>query len=146
MEGLLGSADLPDVGAEDALAVRALARAAWVDRVAQLMAIFAALGALALAVVAALGALVGAGNAGGRALQVLSAIAALVTAPAVMAWISAGIRRSQRETAREAMARADLAELRLHRVGVVLATRALGEGAFRDALLRLERDASAPSR
>jgi len=162
LEGLLEGADLPSLAAEDAvaalalrldreadfwrgLALRALARGQWADRVGLGVATLAAIGGAALAVVAGLGALFGAAG-GSRALLVLSGMAVLAVAAAVVAWVSSGIRRAQRELARDATAHADLAELRLHRVAILLALRKEGGEVARDALLRLERDVAAPPR
>ncbi|HKA87505.1 MAG TPA: hypothetical protein VKE22_07555 [Haliangiales bacterium] len=164
LEGLLAGVDLPEIGGEgDAvaalalrldreadfwrgLALRSLARAAWADRVAQIVAVLSGIGGLALAVIAGLGALFGASSEGGRAILILAAGAALIVACLLVNLVSARIRRAQREVVKDALARADLAELRLHRVSVVLAMRKLEGDAYSAALLRLERDAGAPAR
>lgn len=164
LEGLLAGVDLPEIGGEgDAvaglalrldreadfwrgLALRSLARAAWADRVAQIIAVLAGIGGLALAVIAGLGALFGASSEGGRAILILAAGAALVVACLLVNLVSARIRRAQREVVKDALARADLAELRLHRVSIVLAMRKLEGDHYGAALLRLEHDAGAPSR
>ncbi len=161
LEEMLRGADLPSLAAEDAvaalalrldreadfwrgLALRALARGQWADRVGLGVATLAAIGGAALAVVAGLGALFG--GAASRAVLVLAGMAVLATAALVVAWASSGIRRAQRELARDATSHADLAELRLHRVAVLLALRKESPEAARDALLRLERDIAAPPR
>jgi hypothetical protein len=164
LEGLLAGVDLPEIGGDgDAvvglairldreadfwrgLALRSLARAAWADRVAQIIAVLAGIGGLALAVIGGLGALFGAAGEGGRALLVAAAAAALVVACLLVNLVSARVRRAQREVAREALARADLAELRLHRVSIVLALRKVEGAEYAAALLRLEHDAAAPTR
>ena len=63
-----------------------------------------------------------------------------------MSAVSGRVRRAQREVVKDALARADLAELRLHRVSIVLASRKLEGDGYAAALLRLERDAGAPPR
>ncbi|MBI4706045.1 MAG: hypothetical protein HY744_33545 [Deltaproteobacteria bacterium] len=163
LRGLLGETNLPGVAAGDplraladrldaegdlwrGLALRALARAAWADRFTQAVSVVAAAGCVALGVVAALGAMFGSAGAGGRALLLLAGAAVLVCAALVVAWTSASVRGAQRAIAREALGRADLTELRLHRVAVVLAARAEAGEHYREALVRLERDVSAPSR
>jgi hypothetical protein len=65
---------------------------------------------------------------------------------ALVTWISGNMRRGQRELARDAMLRADLAELRLHRIGVLTALLQMDPEAGRQSLVRLERDVSAPPR
>jgi len=162
VEGLLSSADLPDLDSPDplsslsrrldreadlwrALALRALARAGWADRFTQAIAVLAALGCVALAVVAAVSGLFAPGNPGARSLLLLTGGAVLVAGSTVVAWTAAGVRRAQHTIARDANRRADLAELRLHRIGAILATRQLAPGQLPDALARLERDISAPA-
>jgi hypothetical protein len=164
LEGLLDGVDLPEIGGDgDAvvalairldreadfwrgLALRSLARAAWADRVAQIIAVLAGIGGLALAVIAGLGALFGASSEGGRAILILSAGAALIVACLLVNLVSSRIRRAQREVVKDALARSDLAELRLHRVSIVIAMRKLEGDHYASALLRLEHDAAAPSR
>ncbi|MGZ3477348.1 MAG: hypothetical protein ACXWUG_28050, partial [Polyangiales bacterium] len=58
----------------------------------------------------------------------------------VTTWASASIRRSQREIVRDALARADLAELRLHRVALAMASVKADPDRAREALARLEKD------
>jgi hypothetical protein len=73
-------------------------------------------------------------------------LGALAVGAALVTWISGTIRRAQRELAREAMLRADLAELRLHRVGALVALLQADPDAGKQALMRFERDVSAPPR
>jgi len=164
LETLLPGADLPEIGGEGdvvaalairldreadfwrGLALRSLARAAWADRLAQIVAVLAGAGGMALAVIAAFGALFGASAEGGRAILLLTATAALVVACVLVSAVSGRARRAQREVVKDALARADLAELRLHRVSIVLAARKLEGDGYAAALLRLERDAGAPPR
>lgn len=163
LEGLLGEADLPEIGRDDPLAamalrldreadlwrrlaMRALARSRAADRVAYLAAGVALLGAVALGVVAGLGALFGVEDPGGRALLVATGVATVCAGAGCVVLLTRSVRRSQGEVRRAALARADLAELRLHRLGVVLALRDHDDDAARAALARLERDVSAPAR
>lgn len=161
LEALFTSADLPEIAAADpigslalrldheadlwrSLALRALSRAALADRIVQTSGIVVGLGAIALAVIAGLGALFGATNVSERLWLICGALLALSVGVALVTWISGTIRRAQREIAREAMMRADLSELRLHRIGMVSALFQMDQDAGRQALLRLERDVSAP--
>jgi hypothetical protein len=120
------------------LALRSLVRVGWADRIAQGVGLLVVVGALALAVVAAVGALFGA-SATERSILVGAAMAMLAAGAGIVGWLTASMRRTHREIAREAFARADLAELRLHRVAVVIAL-AQDPAASRDAIARLERD------
>lgn len=161
LEALFSSADLPEIVSADpigslaqrldheadlwrSLALRALSRAALADRIVQTSGIVVGLGAIALAVIAGLGALFGATNVAERLWMIGGALLALSVGVALVTWISGTIRNAQREIAREAMMRADLSELRLHRLGMVSALFQMDQEAGRQALLRLERDVSAP--
>jgi hypothetical protein len=163
LDGLYASADLPALDLADpigsivarldresdlfrGIALRALARAGWADRIAQGSSLFMGLGAAALAVIAALAALFGADSAWPRVLLLGSALSALSVGAGVVTLISSSVRRAQREIARDALERADLVELRLHRVGVVTALLQTDEASGKRALDRLERDVSAPPR
>jgi hypothetical protein len=161
VEELMGGSDLPELEGDDpiaelgirldresdfwrALALKALGRAAWADRTAHLTSVVAAIGCAALASVAGLEAMFG--GAPMKSLLVLAGATALVTGTTVVALISSSIRRSQRETAQESLTRADLSELRLHRVAVVMAIRREDPSGMAEALKRLEHDTSAPTR
>lgn len=128
------------------LALRFFARAAWADRITQAAGVLAGLGAVALAVIAGVGALFGAGDVESRLGLMAGSLGALGAGAVLVTWISGTIRRAQRELAREAMLRADLAELRLHRVGALVALLQADPDAGKQALMRFERDVSAPSR
>jgi hypothetical protein len=162
VEGLLSSADLPELESPDplsslsrrldreadlwrALALRALARAGWADRFTQAVAVLSAIGCVALAAVAAVSALFAAGSPGTRSLLLLTGGAVLCAGSAAVAWTAAGVRRAQHTIARDASRRGDLAELRLHRIGAILAIRQLAPEKLPQALERLEQDVSAPS-
>jgi len=161
VEALMSGSDLPELEGDDAiaalgtrldreadfwraLALKALGRAAWADRTAHFTALVAAIGCAALAGIAGLEAMFG--GAPMKALLVVAGACALLAGAATVAWISHTIRRSQKEIARESLARADLSEIRLHRVAVVMAIRREDPTALPEALKRLERDTSAPAR
>jgi hypothetical protein len=139
VEGLLSSADLPELDSPDplsslsrrldreadlwrSLTLRALARAGWADRFTQAIAVLAALGCVALAVVAAVSALFAPGSPGARSLLLLTGGLVLVAGSAVVVWAAAGVRRAQQ----------------------VIAVRQLAPDRLPDALSRLEQDVSAP--
>jgi len=163
VEELMDSTDLPEVGPEPdalnalavrldreadlwrALALKAVARAAWVDRTAHAAAVIGALGTLALASISGLRALFG-GVSWQTAGMVGMGLLALATGATLMGVVGAVIRKGQREIWRDALCRADLTELRLHRVAVVLATRKDAAQGYAEALRRLERETSAPAR
>jgi hypothetical protein len=155
--GLLPDADLPALEGEPLegllrrldreadlwrqLSLRALSRAGWADRVGQLASVGAWLVCATSAVLAALRGLVGAERPlSAIALSTVS-LAVVLLATAVVAWVGASVRRTQGALARAAIERADLAELRLQRLAVLLALRREDPAAFQRALLRLEGDA-----
>jgi hypothetical protein len=163
LEALYTSADLPQLSASDplgslavrldreadlwrSLAMRALTRAAWADRITQGAGVLVGIGALGLAVIAGLGVLFGASAGLDRLLLLGGALTSLAVGAALVTWISGNMRRGQRDLAREVMLRADMAELRLHRVGVVTALLQMDPEAGRQSVARLERDVSAPPR
>lgn len=158
VEALIADSNLPEVDADDPLAalarrldreadlwrnlaIRELAHVAWANRIAHAASIVAIVGVVSLAFVAALGALFG-GSSGGRALLVGVAAAVLSLGALVATWTSGGVRRSQREIVRDALARADLAELRLHRIAMAMASCKADPEHARDVLARLEKDAN----
>jgi hypothetical protein len=160
---LIGRADLPDLVGDDpvaalgvrldreadlwrAMALGEIARATFVGRVVLTTAILAFVGTVGLSIVGWAGAALGLGDAAARALLAGAGVLALAVGAGIVAWIGASIRAAHQRAARDAFARADLAELRLHRVAVVLALRRAEEGSSKDALLRLERDTAAPPR
>lgn len=158
VEGLIGRTDLPALAGEDPLlelaerldreadlwrnlAFREMARTAWSSRLLSALAIVVLVADGALGGIAALGALFGA-EAGSRALLVLTA-AGVVTAALGVVWLVVhGNRRAQADTVRAALSRADVAELRLHRLGVALAWRKADAAKYAEALARLEREAA----
>jgi hypothetical protein len=121
------------------LAIRELAHVAWANRIGHAASIVTVVGVVALAGVAAFGALFGA-TASGRALLVGTAAVSLALGALVASWVSSSIRRSQRDIVRDALVRADLAELRLHRVALAMASVKADPERAREALVRLEKD------
>jgi hypothetical protein len=154
---LIADTNLPEVEGEDPLAalakrldreadlwrnlaIRELAHVAWANRIAHGASIVTMIGVVTLAGVAAFGALIG--GAGSRAVHVAAGALALAIGTVVVAWVCASIRKTQREIVRDALARADLAELRLHRVALAMAARTIDPERVRESLVRLERDVS----
>jgi hypothetical protein len=155
LAALLGDTNLPELSLDDALAslarrvdreadlwrnlaIRELAHVAWANRVAHLASITMMVGVLVLAGIGAFHALFS--GVASRAWLLLTAAGVLALGAAVANVASAAVRRSQREVVRDALVRADVAELRLHRIGIAVAS-AQAEGTkMRDALGRLERD------
>lgn len=153
---LLGEANLPELTGDplEALArrldreadlwrelsLRALARAAWSDRVAQTAAVGAWLVTVATALVGLFSVLFGGPRSMQSVLLVLASIACVLAGTGIVAWVSASVRRTQGALAGAALERADLAELRLQRLGVVLALRHEDVSLFHRALARLESD------
>jgi hypothetical protein len=153
---LIADTNLPEVDGDDALgalsrrldreadlwrnlAIRELAHVAWANRIVQAASIVTVVGVVALAGVAAFGALFGAAAAG-RALLVGTAAGALALGTLAASWASASLRKSQREIVREALVRADVAELRLHRIALAMASLKADPDRARDTLARLEKD------
>jgi phosphoglycolate phosphatase-like HAD superfamily hydrolase len=122
--------------------LRELAQIGRTDRIGLVAAVVATLADLALAFVGGMTALFGAEGAVGRALLLLAAGFVATGGAAVVGLFTASNRKAQRARAAEALSRADLAELRLHRVGIALAVRKNDPAAYAAALERLERDAA----
>lgn len=151
VEGLLSQTDLPDLAGDDPLrglaarldreadlwrnlAFRELAQERWTNRIVQTIGVCVAVGAVAVATFAVFGALF---NAHGRVTLLVTAIAVLFVGALGATAVMHGVRKSHREVIRAALSRADLAELRLHRIAVALATHAVDPTR---ALEALERD------
>jgi hypothetical protein len=122
------------------LSLRALARAAWADRVAQTAAVGAWLVSVTGALLGLLGGALGGARSGYAIGLALASIGSVLAATGLVAWVSAGVRRTQGALAGAALERADLSELRLQRLGVVLALRREDPALFPRALARLESD------
>lgn len=154
VEGLIEDADLPSIEPEDAL--RTLARrldreadlwrglafselknVRFTDRVLQIGGAAFAASTMILAAFAGLGAMLG---SGGGALLIGTGAGALAVGALLFVGVALVLRRNQRDTLRAALGRADLAELRLHRVAVAMAARAVEPERAGEILVRLERD------
>lgn len=152
---LIAEANLPEIDGDDALAaltrrldreadlwrnlaIRELAHVAWANRIAHLSSALTIVGVLGLAALAAFESLLSA--SGGRALLLVVGASVLAMGAIVATAASASVRRSQREVVRDALVRADLAELRLHRVAVAIAAAKADPANAREAIARLERD------
>lgn len=163
VESLTTESDLPELGANAdtlgalalrldregdfwrALALKAMGRAAWADRTTHGASVIAAVGCAVLAGVAGMQALFG-GGTWQKAVMMGAGTIALLAGAAVVGAAGSVTRRAQREISREALARADLVELRLHRVAVVLAVKKDDSGGYAEALRRLEREVTSPVR
>jgi hypothetical protein len=120
------------------IAMRQLARAGWMDRLSIMSAVIALIALLVLGSIAAFRALFGS-DAGAVPALLLGVGAVLVgIGTLIVSRAAAKIRQSQLEVARDALARSDLAEMRLHRLAVLLEMRAVDADAYRAALRELE--------
>ncbi|MRG92759.1 hypothetical protein [Polyangium spumosum] len=154
---ILAQADLPALAGEDPLselalrldreadlhrgiAMRQLARAAWMDRLGAIGVVVALVGIVVLASIAGFRALFA--PDGALHVSLLLGVGALLLLLGASATFRATsrIRGSQAQSAREALARADLAEARLHRVAALLALRELDPEAYAATIRDLERD------
>ena len=95
------------------------------------------LAGLGLTVVAGLGGLFGAEHAAGKAGLLLAGAFIAFTAQGGAFAFTHAVRRSQREAANAAFARAEQAERRLHRIAVAGSLRLSDPIAFREALDRI---------
>lgn len=155
LAALLNDTNLPELSLDDALgtlarrvdreadlwrnlAIRELAHIAWANRIAHLASTITMVGVLILAGIGAFESLFSATPA--RALFLVTAAGVLALGAIVANVASASVRRNQREVVRDALVRADLAELRLHRIAVAVASAQADGTKMRDALGKLERD------
>lgn len=154
LSSLMSGADLPELEGDSLVAIArrldreadlwrqvslaALSRAGWADRVAQTAAIGAWLVSIATALLSLAGLVIGAGKTIGNSVLALASVLAVTLGAVVVAWVSGGVRRTQGALAAAALDRADLAEQRLQRVGVILTLRTEDVRLYRDALARLE--------
>jgi hypothetical protein len=151
---LLAQADLPELSAGDALAslatrldreadfwrvmsMRQLARAAWTERLGLAGAVALVVGGAILAGIAGFRALF-AVESGGTVPLVATGMGALLTAAIAVSLVVAHVRRGQLEAQREALHRADVAELRLHRIALLLTLRERAPDAFVAAVCALD--------
>lgn len=157
---ILSQADLPEIAADDpllalasrldreadlhrGLAMRQMARAAWMDRLAAIASVVSLFGVVVLASIAAFRALFALGDALSASL-LLGVAALLLFLGAFTAYrVTSKIRAAQLLSAREALARADLSEARLHRIAAVLALRQTDSEVYAATLRALEADTRA---
>jgi len=154
---LRAEAELPELGGDDALAslakrldreadlyrgiaMRQLARAAWMDRLGITGSAISLAGVVVLAAIAGFRALFAPDGAQLVAVLLGVGAALLVLGSMSLGRTAARIRTGQAESAREALGRADLAEARLHRVAALMEMRRADPENFRAALGELERD------
>lgn len=145
---------LPDVGATDPLADLAIRLDHEADfwrgfairslkpglprALALVGAGLAVVGTVALAGVGAMRAMVGGDPA--ETSTLLGSATALAIGAGIAWGVAVWSERTRSHAAREALARADVAEKRLHRTAIALALRNVDTEAYREALVRLERD------
>lgn len=154
---LLSQADLPELSQADALAslakrldseadfwravaMRQLARAAWTERLGVTGSLLLLIGGVVLAAIAAFRALVA--SAGGTATTMLVGVglAVLLVAAIAVGRLSSQLRKGQIEAVRDALTRADLAEMRLHRIALLMEMRTSARDGYVAALSELEGD------
>lgn len=157
-----GADDLPELAVEGPLAslsvrldreadllrsvaLRELARVAWMERLALIVVVVAFVGEIVVAGAATLSAVAGLGSEGRTGLLALAAIV-LAGAAGGAAAVVAKSRTAHRGLALEALARARAVEERIGRVAIALEWRASGPALFQDALARLEREGAPTSR
>lgn len=120
------------------LALRALGRASFADRLGYTAGVIAVTTSIGLAIVAGLGGLFAGGSVvGGRAWIVLAGALSVAIGAGVAFVLTHTVRRTQRDLAEQALARAVVAEARHHRLSAVLALRDVDPKTFRDALVQL---------
>lgn len=122
------------------LAMRQLTRAAWMDRLSISSTVVLLVGVVLLASIAAFRALV----ASDAAIQVtillgVSALLLVIGAITIQR-ATTKVRLGQLDVARDALARSDLAESRLHRLAALIEMRASDPEGYRTALRELESD------
>jgi hypothetical protein len=154
---LTREADLPELDGEDPLssmsvrldreadlyrgiALKQLARAAWMDRLAVTGVVLVIVGEIVLAAIAGFRALFSAEHASQPAILLLTGALLLLAVTAILGRVVSGIRAGQIAVARDALARADLAEARLHRLAALLAIREGDPEGYPAALRALEGD------
>jgi len=154
---LLSQADLPELAHDDALAslarrldreadfwrsvaMRQLGRAAWTERLGVSGSLLLLIGAVVLAAIAAFRALVATQGGGATAMLLGVGLGVLLLAALAIGRLSSRLRQGQLEAAREGLLRADLAEMRLHRIALLLELRTTGRDGYLAALSELEAD------
>jgi hypothetical protein len=155
---LLAQTDLPELTSADPLmslasrldreadfwrgvAMRQLERAAWTERLGVTSSVLLLIGGVVLAAIAAFRALFatkGSGNATAMLLGV--GLLVLLVAALAVGSLASRLRRGQMEAVKDAMNRADLAEVRIHRLGLLMELRSAGRDGYVAALSDLESD------
>jgi len=120
------------------LLARALARAAWADRVANVSALGTWITSVAASVFGVLTMLLGLERSQGTTLLAVGSVVSAVASAAVVAWVAGGVRRAQSELAATASARTADAERQLQRLGLVMALRREDRGLYRAAIAQVE--------
>ena len=159
IEDLLGATDLPTLTGDNPLlelaarldceadlwrnlALRELARLEFRAKTNGALVIVFLAADLALAALAGVGALFGSASAWERAGLLATGAVIVTVAAAFTAAQGARARQASEQLVRTALARADLAELRLHRIGIALAYGKTENAQSLEAISRLERDAT----
>ncbi len=154
---LFARADLPEIERSDPLislgarldreadlyrsiAVRQLARAAWMDRLSVIAGLIAFTGLIVLASIAGFRALFASAGAPFVIALMAAGMALLVAGAIVATRVTASVRQSQLAVARDALARADIAEARIHRLASLLAVREGDPERLPEALRAFESD------
>lgn len=154
---LLSQADLPELSQADALAslakrldseadfwravaMRQLARAAWTERLGVTGSLLLLIGGVVLAAIAAFRALFATAGGSATAMLVGVGLAVLLVAAVAVGRLSSKLRQGQIEAVRDALSRADLAEMRLHRIAILMEMRTAARDGYVAALSGLEGD------
>jgi hypothetical protein len=154
---LLSQADLPELSEADALtslakrldseadfwravAMRQLARAAWTERLGVTGSLVLLIGGVVLAAIAAFRALFATEGGSATAMLLGVGLGVLLVAAIAVGRLASSLRRGQVEAVRDALVRADLAEMRLHRIALLLEMRAAARDGYVAALSDLEAD------
>ena len=158
---LLSQADLPDIAQDDALAslarrldreadfwrgvaMRQLARAAWTERIGVTGSLLLLVGGVVLAAIAAFRALFASEGGSATAMLLGVGIGVLLVASIAVGRLLARLRQGQMEAVKDALARADLSEMRLHRIALLMELRSAAKDGYVAALEGLEADVRTP--
>jgi hypothetical protein len=157
VEGLIAGTDLPSLEGDEPLrelamrldreadlwrnlAFRELARGVWMQKLMIAVSLLVLLAECALVALASLGVIFG--DDGTRAPLLIASALVLLTALGALFAIVSVQRHTQHRVADQALRRADLAELRLHRIAFALTWEKVDRARLGEALIRLERDAA----
>lgn len=154
---LLAQADLPELAQADALAslakrldseadfwravaMRQLARAAWTERLGVTASLLLLIGGVVLAAIAAFRALFATAGGSATAMLIGVGLGVLLVAAIAVGRLAARLRQGQMDAVRDALVRADMAEVRLHRIALLMEMRAAARESYAAALAELEAD------